>query len=404
MHVGRWLSLAIAAALLVPLVGAASSTGAAADDPPPTGSLLGLLVGLPTLLTPASPTPSPGAPGVPGTPGPTDAPTAPTGAPTPTASPADGTADTWIGIDGQQHASSTQPIVYGIPGSGEMYPSWDFDEACRAGTGFADGLAWMNRIARVIKRSGRTVLWTVPPSKTAVDRRFLDPTTVPQGGCALQGIHQQASLLDTYPGTAYMPLRKSLMADPRLTYWRTDLHWTSVGASIWVKQLAQRLSPQIARAQKWRPSTASYWGLFNQYRGLSDLETEPAIVPGPGARVITTKGMVPGPAIPPPSALVHTDQIKDLRWVTETRRPTWPGHTLLIGDSFTLAGLQLMRPLFRRGEFLWFHLNDPAKVARAVVHSNTVVLELVQAGVRTWGEQAMPELYYAIRDALRTHH
>lgn len=402
MHVRRWLALAIAAALLVPLIGTASSAGAAADGPP-TDPLSGLLQGLMASPSSAPTTGATSSASPTGTPAPTGPP-APAGTPSPSASPTDGGTDSWIGIDGQQHTSSTQPIVYGIPGSGEMYPSWDFDDACRSGAAFSSGLAWMNRIARIIKRSGRTVLWTVPPSKTAVDRRFLDPATVPQGACALRGIQQQASLLDSYPGTNYMPLRKSLMADPRVTYWRTDLHWTSIGASVWVKRLAQRLSPRIARAQKWRPSTASYWGLFNQYRDMSDLETEPALVPGPGVRVISTKGVVPGPAIPPPSVLVHTDEIKDLRWVTKTRRPTWPGHTLLIGDSFTFAGLQLMRPLFQRGEFLWFHVNDPATIAQAVLKSRTVVLELVQVGVAKWGEEAMPELFRAIRDALRAHH
>lgn len=392
MRVQRWISLAVVAAVLVLTVGASALSPAAADDQP-IGSLLGsllFLLGQPptTPTTPTSPTPS----------GPT---TPPTPAPTPTAAPDDTAAGSWVGIDGQAHFTSTDPVVDGIPGTNEMFSAWDFDDACRAGQAFTDGLGWMNRIAKVIKRSGRTVVWTVPANKTAVDGRSIDWSTSPQGSCARLGMRQQAATLDSYPGVNYVPLRKRLAADHRRTYWRTDPHWTSVGASDWVHALAQRLSPRLARAQKWYPTTASYWGLLNQYRDVSTMETEPALRPGRAVRVVSTKGVTPEAALPPPSVLQHTDEIKDLRWVSDPGSKTWRGRTLLIGDSFTFSSLQLMRPLFARGEFLWFYVNDPATIARAVVQSRTVVLELLQVGVAVWGRQAMPALYHAIRDALQ---
>ena len=55
-----------------------------------------------------------------------------------------------------------------------------------------------------------------------------------------------------------------------------------------------------------------------------------------------------------------------------------PGRTLLIGDSFSYAGIDLAMPLFERGAFAWFQYFDTAALARQIRASDTVVVEVSQ--------------------------
>ena len=68
----------------------------------------------------------------------------------------------------------------------------------------------------------------------------------------------------------------------------------------------------------------------------------------------------------------------DFRWISRPARKTWPGHTLLLGDSFTMVGLDSLAPLFRHGRFLWNKNNNEEVIAAAVAASDTVVIEVYQ--------------------------
>ena len=307
--------------------------------------------------------------------------------------------DSWVGIDGQTHQSTSAKVVAATQGSDELFAAWEFDDACRAGEDFLRGLRTMSRVAKVIRKSGRRVIWTVGPNKSSVLTHLLDLTTLPHGSCALQGLADQQSLLDNYPSRDYQPLRTKVASSKRQTYWRGDIHWSSVGASIWVKDLARRLDPRLAKRQQWYSTVASYWGLLYQYSDVPTSETAPAVRPTKFVKVRRTRGIEPDAALPTNDVL-RTGPITDLAWRTKPARATWPGRTLLIGDSFTLSAVELLRPLFHHGRFLWFKAEAPEKIAKAVVRSDTVVLELVQVGVALWGAEAMPALLRAVRTAL----
>ena len=66
-------------------------------------------------------------------------------------------------------------------------------------------------------------------------------------------------------------------------------------------------------------------------------------------------------------------------WVSSPGRLTWPGRTLLLGDSFMWYALENLRPIFRRGEFIWFAVaDDPEFLAKAIKKADTVVIEVYQ--------------------------
>ena len=71
----------------------------------------------------------------------------------------------------------------------------------------------------------------------------------------------------------------------------------------------------------------------------------------------------------------------DQSWDSQPAARTCRGKSLLVGDSFTLAGVERLRPLFRHGRLLWIGLAGPDSIARAMAHSHTVVLEVVQRHV-----------------------
>jgi hypothetical protein len=68
----------------------------------------------------------------------------------------------------------------------------------------------------------------------------------------------------------------------------------------------------------------------------------------------------------------------DISWSNRPARKTWPGRTLLLGDSFTYLGMESLVPLFRQARFMWLgHVNN-VDIVRAVTESDTVVIEVAQ--------------------------
>lgn len=303
----------------------------------------------------------------------------------------------WMGIDGRMH-NHAPLVVEGKPGSGHFFPGFDFDDACYAGERFERGIKVLRSIARSIEKSGRRVIWTVSPNKTSAMPEQLDLATLPHGSCAMEGLAAQEAVLDNIGARDYIPARALIDRSPRQTYWRGDPHWSSVGSSIWVKQVARRLSPRLARQQKWYSTEASFVGLLYAWLGRSDAETAPAVRPRKFVRVQRTKGVDPVAALRSPGPL--TQGHIDLAWKTRPAYKAWRGRTLLIGTSMTFFALELMRPLFQRGRFMWLALNDHEHIARAVVKSDTVVLELLQHGAAIYDQIQLPQLRDAIRKAL----
>jgi hypothetical protein len=172
-------------------------------------------------------------------------------------------------------------------------------------------------------------------------------------------------------------------------YWRTDTHWTTLGATIWAKKLAAALSPKLAKQQKYVASTRTRVGDLAQIQSSDAApETEPALLPANGVTVTTD----PGSDGYDPTQLVSLDH----SWTSSPARKTWPGHTLLIGDSFSYLGLDPERVLFHKGRFLWQGLNPVATELSAIRTADTVVIEVVERFV-----SATPIATRAFRDAVR---
>ena len=140
--------------------------------------------------------------------------------------------NTFTGYDGATYSRAGWTVK---GRRGAVYLGEEFDSACLTGDRFGQALGRLAQFARVIRASGRTVIFTVAPSKSAVYKKDL-PTSMPHGSCDAQGIAAQDRVLDTFSDPSYIPLRKqmaTMMDRGTPAYWRLDSHWTTVGSTRW---------------------------------------------------------------------------------------------------------------------------------------------------------------------------
>lgn len=278
--------------------------------------------------------------------------------------------DPFTGHDGVLH----DPAPTVVPGlDGELFYGPDLDIACAAGSNTLRSMQETSKLARLIAASGRRVLWTAGPSKTTVLARRLDPAALPHGDCDALGLAEQIEVIDDFPASdsRFVPLRKELARTNNQVYFKTDPHWTTVGATTFVLAVARALDPRLANRQRYRFGQETRLGLFNDILGVSSPETAVTARPATRVRVRTSARSTEGWTGYPATTLDHS-------WRTRPAKRAWPGRTLLLGDSFMLYALENMRPLFREGRFMFIgHVNDD-DVIRAIKRSDTVVFEILQ--------------------------
>ena len=273
---------------------------------------------------------------------------------------------TFVGLDGLVHQVS--PTV--IQGRGGYYfIGTDFDTACAFGGHLETALERLSRLARILTRAGKKVYFTVTPNKASVTREVL-PVPLPQQGCARKGMRIQSEILDSYRDPHYLPIRRELVATPH-AYWHTDTHWSTAGTDVFAKALAQALDPRLADRLRYKRTTRTHLGDLAKVVGAGP-ETIIGRIPSNGVRTRPARGST---AFDPTLTTLSTD----FSWVSGPSRKTYPGRTLLLGDSFTYVASEALTNLFRKGRFMWLGFQDSMQeLADAVNASDTVVFTVVQ--------------------------
>jgi hypothetical protein len=276
--------------------------------------------------------------------------------------------ETFVGLDGLIYAAAP-PVVLGV--DDELFAGWEFDYACGLGGKTLDKwITQMGKLAAVLERSGRRVVYTVAPGKTWGLSERLDPSTLPQGTCDTVGVAQQNKVLDE-KRPSYLPLRPLLSDGHHQMYWKTDPHWTTVGASRFARGVAAALDPRLGREQRYTYTTETRWGGLAQTIGDPTPEVGERAIPRSGVEVRSAQGARAWSGYP--------SVVFDTSWRSSPSRRTWPGRTVLLGDSFMWYALESLRPVFRSGRFIWLgHVDDTALIS-SIVHSDTVVMEAYAA-------------------------
>ena len=289
-----------------------------------------------------------------------------TATPTPTGTPS-AAAPTYVDVHGTSHPAG--PAAVRSTERRDWFLGEDFDSACYDGADFDVAFDRFAEIAKMIRRSGRRVVMTIVPNKSAVYDSLL-PRHLPHGACTRRGLRHQDHVLTRSSEPAYLPIRRVLTADDRRTFWPANSHWTSIGAVDWTLRLAHRLAPSVAEGLRYRPTT-------------DRLAKEFGVPPGKGPVMARTRGLEPvGVRVRPAPGQVDISPSRlttvDHSWHTRPRSATVRGRTLLVGDSFTYLGLRSLRPVFANGRFVWTGIISPDELVTAILRSNTVVIEQVQ--------------------------
>ncbi len=295
----------------------------------------------------------------------------------------------FFGIDAVVHEAA--PVV--VSGAnGELYWGPDFDLACHYGAKIIRRMRDLQQLAKVIRDSGRRVIWTVAPSKTNVLGSRL--ASLPHGHCDAKGLAQQDNLLDEFDDPSYLPLRQRLERDHRQMYWKTDPHWTTVAGAVYATRLARVLDPALAKRQRYTYGTETRVGLFTTLTGGTTPETLPTAQPAGKVTVRTA----------PDSAYDwagYPNLVFDHSWTSSPRSMTYKGHTLVLGESFTLCALPALRPLFRHGRFLWYNSVTPESIIQAVVDADTVVIEMLQTLLPYYSPLTFKSFRHQLRKAVQ---
>lgn len=253
---------------------------------------------------------------------------------------------------------------------GHLFFGADFDAACAQGAKFKKSMDALAKLARIIEKSGRTAVWTLGYNKSTVMQGTLVRKAFPHGSCDAKGLATQAQMVRNYRDPNYLPLANKLAKSRRQTYFRTDPHWSSVGGAVFAKALASRLDRKLAKKQRYTYGTELWQGMLNNLRGIYAPET-----------VRTAHPKTKVTSVSRPSS-AHWDGypslIYDYSWKSSPARRTYPGKTLLIGDSFTMFSLHNMLPLFRNGHWMWYYHCDLDEVISEIVESDTVVIQVYQ--------------------------
>jgi hypothetical protein len=282
-----------------------------------------------------------------------------------------------------------------VPGfQDELFFGADFDTACGIGGGYTTPMSDLGKLAKVIEKSGRRAIWIAGPSKPTVLTDRI--STFPHGECDRVGLAQESHAVDSIKDPNFLPLRAALAKSRHQVYFKTDPHWTTVGAAIFVQELARRLDPALARRQHYVYGTETRVGLLNLVLGNNTPETAETELPADHVRTRTAKNSVE-------DFTTYPDVVLDHSWVTSPARKTWPGRTLLLGDSFMLFALASMRPVFRQGRFMWVGHVDEDDVIQAIKHSDTVVLEILQTFVPLGSLMVSKEFRQRVKKALARH-
>jgi hypothetical protein len=274
----------------------------------------------------------------------------------------------FVGTDGNAYPSAPQTVV---GRNGELYYGPDFDIACGLGSRTSRTMHQIGELARVIERSGRTVLWAVAPNKTTVRPENL-PDPLPHGACDARGLADTGRVLERIRDRNFLPLRAKLAGYRRQTYFQTDTHWTTVGGSLFARAVARRLDPRVAALQSYEYGTEQRIGILNYFIGNMVLETAATAMP-------TTKvHSTTAPTSADQQWSGYPQVTYDYSWDTRPGKRTIPGRTVVLGDSFSMFALDNLMPLFRHGRFLWRGNLDEDVEFRAVRRADTVVIEVAE--------------------------
>ena len=251
---------------------------------------------------------------------------------------------------------------------GWLFLGADVSGPCEPLAPLDETLEGLSRFGALLERAGKEYVFTVAPDKSTMNPDKMPDSYVGQQ-CATEAKDEFWDRVRDDPPVGYVDLKQALarvQAEAGENLWRpADSHWAPRGGLVYAEQLAQALDPAL-----WRTSSIAPTGPTELQADLAAQLGTPRTDTVPGWE-IAREGVTVTQASP--TTLTSTT----------TGAPLYEPSTLVLGDSFTQASLDLLAPLFSDARIVHpdAATDDTEALVTAVQSSDTVVLEIVERSV-----------------------
>ena len=140
---------------------------------------------------------------------------------------------------------------------GFLFFAEDFSRACAPETPLPEVLAGLKRLNSIITKSGRRLVVSIVPDKSAFETNLL-PDRYPQQDCSLKAQAERRKKLAALRLPGLVDMTPVLKADEKQTgkpaYQALDTHWTDRSGALFVQAIAHKLDPALSENTELRYS------------------------------------------------------------------------------------------------------------------------------------------------------
>jgi hypothetical protein len=302
-----------------------------------------------------------------------------------------------------------------------LYLADDFALACNPKLGLPAVFDGLNRLHNAIEASGRKLVISVIPDKSTIVPWNL-PESFAYKKCSEDRRREfwQENVASKVPFFDLRePLEEAARAAQHSMYLKLNTHWNIQGAAVWTKSVLAALDRSLIEGMtipgvdQGAPSSESPFvaGPVIDVQGdltvmLGTPRKEPMhniAVQRKGVTLSSDGVNLPG-NVPPPIRTESAGTPKTIEAST-TAAPLYPGHTLILGDSFyDVFGGLLFAPFMSTLTPVYV-LGDPAKITQNIIDADTVVLEVVERSLSSGGVPLIqPDVLAELEKSLAAHH
>lgn len=284
---------------------------------------------------------------------------------------------------GNSGTTSADGVAYPRVIDGEdgwLYFGGDVSGPCNPDLPLDQIMQSLQRLSTAVEASGRTMVLAVVPDKSTMVPEHL-PGEYAGERCAAARKEAMWDAL-TSAGLPLLDVRapmadaQELLDEP--LYRPNDTHWNLRGASVFVQEVVNRIDPTLLAGG---PSPFVEDGELDLPGDLSRMLGTPTTDPAVNVTVER-----PGVTLEIGGETIAPDDLPELGQAPATidglttGAPLIPGRTALLGDSFSASVRPLIAPFF---DVLTLQHNQssPEALARTIVDSDTVVVEIVERSV-----------------------
>ena len=304
---------------------------------------------------------------------------------------------------------------------GWLYLADDFSLMCNPNLSLPAVIDGLKRLHTAVEASGRKLVISIIPDKSTAVPQHL-PESFAYKNCS-EGPRNEFWQEIVASKVPFVDVREPLAEAQRAArhplYLSLNTHWNMQGAAVWTKSVLAPLDRRLIEGMRipgvdeGAPSSESPFVAGPVVDVLGDLtvilgaprkEPMPLIVLQRKGVTLSVDGAPLAGNLPPPIKTETGGKPKTIEAST-TAAPLYPGHTLILGDSFyDVFGGALFAPFMSTLTAVYV-LEDPAKITQNIIDADTVILEVAERTLSSGGVRLIyPDVLAELERSLAAHH